>query len=58
MTTTILTAAEKRNTVRYDVSDEDFGKTVKGPVYLSKLALSIAFGRLPKKIRIIVEEVE
>lgn len=58
MTTPTLSASEKRNTVRFDVSEEEFGKMVKGPVYLSKITLTAAFGHLPKKIRLIVEEVE
>lgn len=48
----------KANTVRYDVSTLDFGMTLKGPVYIMQGALTEAFGKLPKKIRITIEEVE
>lgn len=44
------------NTGRYDVSDEEFGVKLKSGVYLVTKALLEAFGDMPRRIRITVEE--
>ena len=56
--TETLTGTKKTNTVKYEVSTLDFGKTLKGPVYLMQEALEREFGYLPEKVRITVEEVK
>ena len=58
LTTEILSGSVKTNTVKYEVSDADFGATLKGPVYVTQAALRHIFGKLPKRIRITIEEVE
>lgn len=56
--TETMTAKITKRTVKYSVSEDDFGRTLKGPVYVMQDALRKAFGgRLPMKVRIIIEEV-
>lgn len=58
LTTETLTGSRKVNTIKYEVGIADFGVTLKGPVYVMQSALEAAFGYEPKRIRLIIEEVE
>lgn len=48
----------KTNTVKYEVGIAAFGQVIKSPVYVTQEALREAFGNLPEKIRITIEEAQ